>query len=96
MINGRKWWTSGINDTRCEILILMGKTDPGADRHKQQSMILVPRDARGVRVVRNLPVFGFDDAPRITSYNVCYTKLLRRPAFPRQSWVRLLGTAQPA
>ncbi len=63
VINGRKWWTSGINDTRCEILILMGKTDPGADRHKQQSMILVPRDARGVRVVRNLPVFGFDDAP---------------------------------
>jgi acyl-CoA dehydrogenase len=63
VINGRKWWTSGINDARCELLILMGKTDPGAERHKQQSMILVPRDARGVRVVRNLPVFGFDDAP---------------------------------
>jgi alkylation response protein AidB-like acyl-CoA dehydrogenase len=63
VINGRKWWTSGINDPRCEILILMGKTDPKAEKHKQQSMILVPRDARGVRIVRNLPVFGFDDAP---------------------------------
>ncbi len=63
VINGRKWWTSGINDPRCEIMILMGKTDPKAEKHKQQSMILVPRDARGVRIVRNLPVFGFDDAP---------------------------------
>ncbi len=63
VINGRKWWTSGVNDTRCELLILMGKTDPSAEKHKQQSMILVPRDARGVRIVRNLPVFGFDDAP---------------------------------
>jgi acyl-CoA dehydrogenase len=63
VIDGRKWWTSGINDARCELLILMGKTDPGAQKHKQQSMILVPRDARGVRIVRNLPVFGFDDAP---------------------------------
>jgi acyl-CoA dehydrogenase len=63
VINGRKWWTSGINDARCELLILMGKTDTSAEKHKQQSMILVPRDARGVRVVRNLPVFGFDDAP---------------------------------
>jgi len=63
VINGRKWWTSGINDARCEVLILMGKTDPGAEKHKQQSMILVPRDAKGVKIVRNLPVFGFDDAP---------------------------------
>jgi alkylation response protein AidB-like acyl-CoA dehydrogenase len=63
VIDGRKWWTSGINDPRCEILIVMGKTDPTASTHRQQSMILVPRDARGVTVVRHLPVFGFDDAP---------------------------------
>jgi acyl-CoA dehydrogenase len=64
VINGRKWWTSGIGDPRCKILIFMGKTDPGhPDRHKQQSMILVPRDAPGVTVVRMLDVFGYDDAP---------------------------------
>jgi acyl-CoA dehydrogenase len=63
VIDGHKWWTSGVNDPRCEILIAMGKTDPGAKTHAQQSMILVPRDAKGVRVVRHLPVFGFDDAP---------------------------------
>jgi acyl-CoA dehydrogenase len=64
VINGRKWWTSGIGDPRCKVLIFMGKTDPGhPDRHKQQSMILVPRDAPGVTVVRMLDVFGYDDAP---------------------------------
>jgi acyl-CoA dehydrogenase len=63
VIDGRKWWTSGIHDHRCQILIVMGKTDPTAPTHKQQSMILVPADAKGVRIVRNLPVFGFDDAP---------------------------------
>jgi len=64
VINGRKWWTSGIGDPRCKVLILMGKTDPdNPDRHKQQSMILVPRDAKGVTVKRMLPVFGYDDAP---------------------------------
>ncbi len=63
-INGRKWWTSGAMSPRCKILIVMGKTDPGnPDRHKQQSMVLVPRDTPGVEVVRHLPVFGFDDAP---------------------------------
>ena len=63
-INGRKWWTSGAMSPRCKILIVMGKTDPGnRDRHKQQSMVLVPRDTPGVEVVRHLPVFGFDDAP---------------------------------
>ncbi len=64
VIDGRKWWTSGANDPRCKILIFMGKTDPqNPDRHRQQSMILVPRDTPGVTVVRNLPVFGYDDAP---------------------------------
>lgn len=63
VINGRKWWTSGLGDPRCKILIFMGKTDPSADRHLQQSMILVPVDTPGVDVKRFLPVFGYDDAP---------------------------------
>jgi acyl-CoA dehydrogenase len=63
VINGRKWFTSGIHDPRCKILILMGKTDPKADRHHQQSQILVPRDTPGVKLNRWLPVFGYDDAP---------------------------------
>jgi alkylation response protein AidB-like acyl-CoA dehydrogenase len=63
VINGRKWWTSGILDPRCEILILMGKTDTKAPTHAQQSMILVPRNTRGVTVERSLSVFGYDDAP---------------------------------
>ena len=64
VINGRKWWSSGANDPRCKVFIFMGKTDPGnPDRHKQQSMIVVPRDTPGVSIVRHLPVFGFDDAP---------------------------------
>jgi acyl-CoA dehydrogenase len=64
VINGRKWWSSGAGDPRCKIFIVMGKTDPdNLKRHKQQSMILVPADTRGVKVLRHLPVFGFDDAP---------------------------------
>src|SRR5215469_1927419 len=63
LINALKWWTSGAMDPRCKIFILMGKTDPTAPRHQQQSMILVPRDTAGVRVVRPLTVFGYDDAP---------------------------------
>jgi acyl-CoA dehydrogenase len=64
VLNGRKWWTTGGPDPRCRILIFMGKTDPGnADRHRQQSMILVPVDTPGVRLVRVLQVFGYDDAP---------------------------------
>jgi len=63
VINGRKWWTSGAGDPRCRIFIFMGKNDPKAEKHKQQSMILVPRDAKGVKVLRALPVFGYDDAP---------------------------------
>jgi acyl-CoA dehydrogenase len=63
VINGRKWWISGAGDPRCKIFILMGKTDPEAPRHSQQSMILVPVDAKGVTILRPLPVFGYDDAP---------------------------------
>ena len=64
VVNGRKWWSSGAGDPRCKIFIVMGKSDPdSADRHMQQSMILVPADARGVTVTRSLSVFGYDDAP---------------------------------
>jgi acyl-CoA dehydrogenase len=63
VINGRKWWSSGANDPRCKVFIFMGKTDPDAEKHKQQSMIVVPRDTPGVTILRHLPVFGYDDAP---------------------------------
>jgi acyl-CoA dehydrogenase len=63
VINGRKWWSSGAGDPRCKIAILMGKTDPGAEKHRQQSMILLPLDTPGVTIERHLPVFGYDDAP---------------------------------
>lgn len=63
VINGRKWWSSGAGDPRCKVYIVMGKSDPDAERHKQQSMILVPSDAKGITVVRPLNVFGYDDAP---------------------------------
>ncbi|HYL68505.1 MAG TPA: acyl-CoA dehydrogenase family protein, partial [Candidatus Limnocylindria bacterium] len=63
LINGRKWWASGAGDPRCKIAIFMGKTDPSAAPHKQQSMILVPMDTPGVKVVRLLTVYGYDHAP---------------------------------
>ncbi|HLJ39189.1 MAG TPA: acyl-CoA dehydrogenase family protein [Steroidobacteraceae bacterium] len=63
LINGRKWWTSGAGRERCRLFIFMGKTDPSAPRHQQQSMILVPRETPGIKVLRHLPVFGYDDAP---------------------------------
>jgi acyl-CoA dehydrogenase len=63
VINGRKWWSSGAGDVRCKVLIVMGKTDPSAPKHAQQSQVVVPIDAPGVNVLRMLPVFGFDDAP---------------------------------
>jgi len=63
IISGRKWWSSGAGDQRCKIAIFMGKTDPGAHTHKQQSMILVPMDSPGVKIVRLLTVFGYDHAP---------------------------------
>ncbi|MFM7342497.1 MAG: acyl-CoA dehydrogenase family protein [Betaproteobacteria bacterium] len=63
LINGRKWWSSGVGDPRCAIFIVMGKTDPEAPRHSQQSMILVPADTPGIKILRHLPIFGYDDAP---------------------------------
>jgi acyl-CoA dehydrogenase len=63
VINGRKWWSSGAGDPRCRIIIFMGKTDPAAERHKQQSMILVPMDTPGVKIERMLEVYGFNHAP---------------------------------
>ncbi len=63
VVNGRKWWSSGAGDPRCKVAIVMGKTDPDAPTHKQQSQILVPMDAPGFEIVRMLPVFGYDDAP---------------------------------
>lgn len=63
VINGRKWWISGVGDRNCKLMIFMGKTDPDAPKHKQQSMILVPVDTPGVNVMRPLTVFGYDDAP---------------------------------
>jgi alkylation response protein AidB-like acyl-CoA dehydrogenase len=63
VVNGRKWWSSGMGDPRCKVAIVMGKTDTEAKRHQQQSQILVPTDAPGVDIIRHLPVFGYDDAP---------------------------------
>src|SRR5271167_3473091 len=63
ILNGRKWWISGVGDPRCKIAIFMGKTDPSAPVHQQQSMILVPMDTAGVKIERQLTVFGYDHAP---------------------------------
>jgi acyl-CoA dehydrogenase len=63
VLNGRKWWSSGAGDPRCKLFIFMGKTNPNAPRHAQQSMVLVPRETPGLTVLRSLSVFGYDDAP---------------------------------
>src|SRR5262245_48932012 len=63
VINGRKWWSSGMGDPRCKVIILMGKSDAGAPAYRQQSMIVVPRDTPGIKIVKMLHVFGYDDAP---------------------------------
>ena len=82
VINGRKWWSSGVGDPRCKINIVMGKTDFEAKRHAQQSMVLVPMDAPGLEVLRMLPVFGYDDAPHghaevlLTNVRVPVTNML--------------------
>ena len=72
VINGRKWWTSGAMSPRCELLIVMGVTDPDAERHKRQSMILVPRDTPGVRVERATSIFGYDDGPHGGHAEIAY------------------------
>ena len=61
VINGRKWWITGVADERCQVFIVMGKTDPGADPYGQQSMVLVPRDTPGLEIIRHLPIFGYQD-----------------------------------
>jgi acyl-CoA dehydrogenase len=63
VINGSKWWISGLGDPRCKVVIVMGKSDPDAPRHLQQSMVVVPADAPGITIKRPLPIFGYDDAP---------------------------------
>lgn len=63
VINGKKWWISGVKDPRCKVMILMGKTDPNAERHKQQSTIIIPMGTPGVEIKQHLPVYGYDDAP---------------------------------
>jgi acyl-CoA dehydrogenase len=73
VINGRKWWSSGAMDPACQILIVMGKTDPGAERHRQQSMILVPRDTPGVGITRGMTLFGYDDATHGGHAEVSFT-----------------------
>jgi acyl-CoA dehydrogenase len=73
VINGRKWWSSGAMSDRCQIFILMGKTDPTADRHRQQSQILVPRDTPGVDVKRGMTVFGYDDGPHGGHAEIVFT-----------------------
>ncbi|MET7425563.1 acyl-CoA dehydrogenase family protein [Dactylosporangium sp. NPDC005555] len=61
VVNGRKWWITGVADERCQIFIVMGKSDPGAETHRQQTMILVPRDSPGLDIIRHLPIFGYQD-----------------------------------
>jgi acyl-CoA dehydrogenase len=63
VINGRKWWSSGMGDPRCKVIVFMGKSDPNAPPYRQQSMIVVPRDTPGIKIVKMLHVFGYDDAP---------------------------------
>jgi acyl-CoA dehydrogenase len=79
VVNGRKWWASGAMDPRCRIFIVMGKTDPDAERHKQQSMVLVPRDTPGVTVHRGMTVFGYTDGPHGGHAEVSFTDV-RMPA----------------
>src|SRR5690554_4750556 len=98
VINGRKWWTSGACDPRCKIMIFMGLTNPDAPRHQQHSMILVPMDTPGVKVIRPLPVFGYDDAPHghaevvLENVRVPYSNvLLGKRSLEREAFGRKLA-----
>ena len=79
VINGRKWWTSGAMSSRCQLLIVMGVTDPDAERHRRQSMILVPRDTPGVEILRSTSLFGYDDGPHGGHAEIVYDNV-RVPA----------------
>ena len=96
VINGRKWWSSGVGDPRCKIAILMGKTDPTAAKHQQQSQILVPLDTPGIKVEKMLPVFGYDDAPH--GHAQVLLENVRVPAgeHPARRGPRLRDRAGPA
>ena len=93
VINGRKWWSSGMGDPRCKVIILMGKSDPNAPAYRQQSMIVVPRDAKGIKIVKMLHVFGYDDAP----HGHAEVDLRQRArAQPRTScWARAAASRSP-
>ena len=84
VINGRKWWSSGMGDPRCKVIVFMGKTDPGAPPYRQQSMVVVPRDTPGIKIARMQYVFGYDDAPHghaeVVYDNVRVPKATRRVA----------------
>ena len=79
VINGRKWWTSGAMSSRCKLLIVMGVTDPDAQRHRRQSMILVPKDTPGVNIQRSTSLFGYDDGPHGGHAEIVYDNV-RVPA----------------
>ncbi len=94
VINGRKWYTTNATDPRCEIIIFMGKSDPdNADRHRQQSMILIPKDTPGVDVIRPLPVFNFYGMPDRAS-EVQFTGRAGA-ASPTSCWARAAGSRSP-
>lgn len=88
MVGGRKWWASGAMDPRCAVAIFMGKSSPQAAMHKQQSMLLIPFDSPGVRVIRPMSVYGYDDAPHghaEVEFQVgclCFACDLMRPSQP--------------
>ena len=103
VINGRKWWSSGVHNPRCKIWIVMGKTDPDAPTYTQQSMILVEPDTPGVEVVRHLPVMGYDDSPhghaevvldnvRVPAVRICFSVRVVASRLHRDAWGRVVST----
>jgi alkylation response protein AidB-like acyl-CoA dehydrogenase len=92
VINGHKWWISGAGDPRCQVFITMGKTDPEAAKHSQQSMIIIPADAKGIRIARPLNVMGYDDAP-----TAIWRCISRTCAFPSATscWAKGAASRSP-